>query len=197
MLYTPQEIHGFGIVTPEVLRDRRRRGLIDGIGEILLPDGSTSSNPEHPAARGIDRLTWLYPLGDVTALAIAEIIIKGMKLDLGHALAIAHKINAKVLAWVPGAIEEPERWREPRFAIAWPVDETGGFGSHNDSLEVVAVSDLNAFTRYAGAQGVVIDCKEMASRLPAKLRAHLAQRDREPTAGNEKSARPRTTRRHK
>jgi len=122
-LYLPQEIMEYAGVAPDMLRDWRRRGLIDGFGMILLPDGSTTSNLEHPALLEVLRPQWVYTISDLTALAIARHLNAELRLDLKDALQLATSMNAKVLAWLPGHYGNLTRdYREPRFVLAWPLN---------------------------------------------------------------------------
>jgi hypothetical protein len=180
--YLPQEISEFAGIPAESLRDWRRRGMIDGFGAILLPDGSTTSDPDHPVVLKLSRPQWTYSLGDMTALAIARHLNASLGLDLKFALHLAADINPKVLAWIPGAFSAAtaKRYREPRFVIAWPSDRGDNpSGVPIGQMARIAVSDLNRITAYAGALSVCIDCKELASELPQALREHVAERPRD------------------
>lgn len=156
---SPSDIEELTGVSPDVLRDWRRRGLLKRIGHIVLPDGSITSDVERVREMGVSRPAWLYALGDAVRLTIAR-NIGGLTNDIETQIAIADFATPSVVEFamkskaVPALVDR-------RFLVVWR-HEGGGF-------EAVRFDDLNNIVNHDVARAVVIDMHREASQLPVKL----------------------------
>jgi len=185
--FTPQDVETLVGITPNILRDWRRRSLLSGIGALVLPDGTTTLDENHPDLKQQDRRTWLYRLGDLTRLAIAVELLD-LGLDLKRAIALAGDLNAKVCAWATpesNLHQLARHERESRFVFAWPIlegSDENKAGRPVGSLAIFALNDLAQATLHVGAKAIFVDCAELAHGFSEGLRREMANRHIPPPA---------------
>ena len=147
--YTPSDIEALGVpLSPDNLRDWRRRGMLDNFGRV----------------DAVGR--WTYRKGDVVALAAAK-LIEGLGVDLSRAIEIADKTRVLIVDGLRG--KEPEY----RFIAAWPV-ETGQAnmsGIPAGRLESIQLNDLNRISEYVGIGASVIDIEKIVQAMPDGVKA--------------------------
>ena len=156
MEFTPQQAEQFTNLSRDMLRDWRRRGLLQDIGS------------QSKTGR------WTYALGDLIALAAAK-TIESLGVDLYRALEIGSKARAGIADW---ARSKPlsENISKCPFLACWPI-ETGKkltrYGVREGEVEMLLVDDLNAIPKFAGFGAIVIDLRKVAFELPEALRELL------------------------
>lgn len=164
--FQPNEVKAKSGVDPDVLRDRRRRGLLEGIGVIQLPNGGWTKDPEEARKLGIERVSWVYTVGDLLALVVAERLTAGLGIDLVKALDLATQINTVVYDWAIQAAGADKH----RYVLAWPSTEgENPSGVTVDRLSVIRLNDLNRSENYMAEKAILLDLKRLADRLPEPL----------------------------
>ena len=178
-MLTPDRLAELTGVRPVTLRDRRRQGLLQGVGMLALPNGGWTSDPEdarldRKSSRAGDR--WHYRPGDALCLAIAS-QLTDLGLDLAAAMQIAGKINVAVLGWLVGT-PKWEAERGGRFLFAWPVTDTEEFRAGRihpaaGEMEIARTGDLSIASEFVGPKAVFVDLRKMAEAIPTKLKHFL------------------------
>ncbi|TPN49351.1 hypothetical protein [Mesorhizobium sp. B1-1-7] len=119
--YTPSEIKAAIGTTPDMLRDWRRRGLLENFG-VLGSNGK-----------------WTYAYGDVIALAImAFLVTRRIASDLGDALHIARAAVPYVVARLEKSTPSLSRYREVGFLAAWANRD-------GDTMQIEYFSSIGKF----------------------------------------------------
>ncbi|WP_293795053.1 hypothetical protein [uncultured Bosea sp.] len=165
--FTPSEVQELGAPAPDNLRDQRRRGLLEGVGHILLPSGKKTSRIEDALLAGVARPAWLYSLGDVVILAIAK-SLGTVTSDLFAQIHLAKQIAPHVVEFANKGTPLPSLV-DNRFAVAWREDED------DLSFKCIRTNNLNDIPNFGVARAIVVDMKREAELLPAKLIEHLAK----------------------
>lgn len=148
--YAPADIERLKVSTSDVLRDRRRRGLLDGWGE-------QAGN------------RWLYSGHEVVALAVADLVSR-TGVDLAYALWIGWETASRAV----GRLIDDKELYSKRFGIFWttnagkPWVRTDGF-----ELQWWWTNDLAELTKSKATAATVIDVEHIARHLPAELVAEI------------------------
>lgn len=112
-LYTPTDVETAtgGAVTPTILRDWRRRGLLNDIG------------------RSDEGGRWRYLRGEVCALAVASHLVeKGLTIE--RAIGFASRMRAAVIAWLTSEPTEFDREIRERHLLVVGYETRGKFQVH-------------------------------------------------------------------
>lgn len=165
--YQPNDIKALIGVSPETLRDWRRRKILGSIGCLALPNGGWTVDPNDPRLSEVGRPTWVYMQGDLVRIAIAQNLIE-IGMDLAAALDLADLATPHVSAWLdPQGLNT---WRYPRYMIAWPSSEgSNNMGVPIGGLTAVRLDDLSNIPLYIGAKALIIDFERLAGALPKPL----------------------------
>lgn len=149
--FEPNEVSTIAGLTPDKLRDWRRRNLLDDVGTEL--------------ANG----RWVYSFGDVSLLAISGWLLKaGFVSDLKPALRIAARINAVVWNFIAEPDHSEIVERSGRYFMVLPEGSI-------EQRWTIAFPTAEALRGYPAA--TVIDCKVLAETLSPSLRAMIEQRE--------------------
>ncbi|KQV32253.1 hypothetical protein ASC97_01255 [Rhizobium sp. Root1203] len=159
-LFDPTELHKFSGLTQDGQRDWRRRGFMDGIGQVQ-PNGR-----------------WKYSAPDVVKLALARLFVsRRLVADLNDAI----RFGSYVAQFVWFRLEPDnarDKWqqksKEVRFAAAFGALREG------DEMQFEVYHDLaSVFTLNLGA-AVVVSCEvlteELRPHLAGAVAAHMAAR---------------------
>ncbi|MDF2119544.1 hypothetical protein PY365_28680 [Roseiarcaceae bacterium H3SJ34-1] len=174
MTLSPSEVATLVGFSPDVLRDWRRRGFLNDLGKLLLPNGKTTDDPNHPDLANVGRQTWVYSKGDLLAFAIAKHAI-----ELGVGIEIAIEISDHVVPHVDAWLDPKGRknYREPRWFAAWPSTEgLNPTGADHDHFAVARVSSLERLAEVMGSKAIILDTKKLAEAMPAALVEKLGYR---------------------
>jgi hypothetical protein len=183
--FTPAEVSDLIGVSPENLRDWRRRGLIDSLGALATPTGWTT-DPDDPALAGSRRATWGYRLGDVTALATAR-QLQDMGLDLSSSLQVAEQLtNIMLVRAFPGWAAEHAMpsWvsaAKTDFVAALQGRDTDGIGDMAlpvDRYTVLQITDLAMLPQWIGTKALVLNVKRLAEQWPEGVKALFSEEGR-------------------
>lgn len=163
--FSPSEIQEIIGITPESLRDWRRRGFLGGVGHIVLPNGRITSKTDDALAAGVSRPTWVYALGDVVVLAIAR-SLGTLTIDLFAQVQLAMQVAPHIVEFANKGKQLPALV-DNQFAAAWRgLDRDADF-------QVVRFNDLNRIITYGVAHAILIDMKKEADNLPELLVRYL------------------------
>jgi hypothetical protein len=163
---SPSDIEEMPGPSPDILRDWRRRGLLRGIGHIVLPDGSITSDTEIARAAGVNRPAWLYALGDAVRLVIAR-NLGALTNDIETQLTIANLATPSVVEFAMKSSAIPALV-DRRYLVVWRDD--------TDRFAALRFDDLNNLANYEITHAIIIDMHREAARLPAKLLRLLASK---------------------
>ena len=168
MFLTPSDIEELTGLSPDILRDWRRRGFLDGAGSIVLPDGSSTTEIAAAKLAGISRPAWLYSLGDAVRLAVAR-SVGGLVHDIRTQLALAELAGPHVASFAcPHGSESA--LTECRYLAAWRQDDGSLSGFRCNDLNLVASTVAPA------AHAIIVDMQREADRLPGSLKLMLRSR---------------------
>lgn len=169
IFWTPAEIKEQLGLAPELLRDRRRNGLLDGIGALRLPGGrKLTSDPQHPDLNGGEK--WVYRPGDVLILALAQMLM-GLGLTVEAAIGAAKDFVPMADAWLGDSRGDVLGLRSHRYVALWEghrtifSPETAGWPLNG--WKTLRLADLNRLSAFTTGPALVVDMSHLGEILPA------------------------------
>jgi hypothetical protein len=153
MMYSPAdvEIATSGDITPDVLRDWRRRGLLEGMGRM------------EKSGR------WRYDRASVCSLAIASYLAdQGLKIE--RAIIIAGTARNAVIAWLAKEPTEFYNQMKDRYPLVVAFEGAGGF-------QALPFRDPSRLPRLENGIFHVVNPRFVAEALPKLRHWYNAERE--------------------
>ncbi|MGO7263761.1 hypothetical protein [Rhizobium leguminosarum] len=154
-LFDPADLSQYSGLSPDNQRDWRRRGFLDGVGEL-------QSNGR-----------WKYSAINVIRIAVAKTLVsRRLVTDIADAIHIAGRVASYVWFRLSAPSKTPDKiedhYRQIRYVVAFGAMEEG------DQIQIEVFEKLESVGKFRLGALLVVDCHILADELAEILRPAIA-----------------------